>query len=173
MTATDSIAQVSTLATHTALSVWAIANDFLIVLVLFALIFLFAWYVGRGPLVALLFSFYAAYAPFNIFPYMSLLPSAPPLTAFLAHIGLYAAFVLIFYLILRRAVVSDFLYIGIFGIIILSFLGATFLIAVASHLFSVTSFYQFTPVVSSLFAPSQYFFWWFVAPVVGLFIFAR
>lgn len=172
MTATSSIAQVSNLATNTAMSVWSVANDFLIVIILLAALFLFAWYVGRGPFVALLISLYAAYAPYSIFPYTSLLPSTPPLMAFLAHVGLYAVFVLVFFLILRRVIVSDFLYIGLFGLIILSFLGAAFLIALASHIFLIAPIYHFTPAISALF-PTQYFFWWFAAPAVGLLFLAR
>ncbi|MFA5942157.1 MAG: hypothetical protein WC798_00575 [Candidatus Paceibacterota bacterium] len=173
MTATGTIAQVSTFATDTAMSAWALANDFLILLILFGILFLFAWYVGRGPFVALLIALYAAYAPYVIFPYASLLPATPPLTAFLAHIGLYAALAFVFYLILRRVIVSDFLYINALGLIVLSFLGAAFLIALASHVFLITSFYSLTPAIAAIFAPSQYFFWWFVGPALGLFVFAR
>ncbi|MCX6786744.1 MAG: hypothetical protein NTU85_02945 [Candidatus Kaiserbacteria bacterium] len=173
MTATGTVAQVSTLASHTALSVWGVANDFLIVIILLALLFLFAKYVGRGSFVALLVALYAGYAPFVIFPYASFLPTTPPLTALLAHIGLYVAFVFIFFLILRRVIVSDFLYIGYFGLLILSFLGAAFLIALASHVFAIASVYNFTPAISALFSPDKYFFWWFSGPAIGLLFFAR
>jgi len=172
MVATGTIVQMSTLATHTTSSILAIADNFLVALILFLALFFFAWYVGRGPFVALLLSFYAAYAIYVFFPYTSFLPTTPALTAFLAHIGLYAAFTFVFYLILRRVIVSDFLYIGMFGLIVLSFLGAGFLIAIASQIFSVTSFYQFTPAIISLF-PSEYFFWWFSGPAIGLLFLAR
>ncbi|OGG94208.1 hypothetical protein A2609_02775 [Candidatus Kaiserbacteria bacterium RIFOXYD1_FULL_47_14] len=172
MIATSSIAQASAIATNTAMSVWAVANDFLIVLILLATFFLFAWYVGRGPFVALLIALYAAYAPYSIFPYISFLPTTPLLMAFLAHVGLYTAFVLVFFLILRRVIVSDFLYIGLFGLVILSFLGAAFLIALASNVFLIAPIYHFTPAISALF-PTQYFFWWFAAPAVGLLFLAR
>lgn len=171
--ATEGIAQVSTLATHTALTVWNSASDFLIVLVLFGIFFLFAYYVGRGPFVALLLSFYSAYALYAMFPYMSYLPTAPAMTSLLAHIGLYTAFSLAFYIILRRVVVSDFLYIGIFGLVALSFLGAAFLLTLAYHVFPVASVYNFTPAIDLLFASKTYFFWWFTAPAVGLFFLAR
>ena len=173
MTATEGLAQVNTLATHTALTVWGSASDFMIILILLSVFFLFAWYVGRGPLVALLLALYAAYALYVTFPFMAYLPSAPALTALLAHIGLYAALTLVFYIILRRVVVSDFLYIGIFGLIALSFLGAAFLLALAYHVFPVASVYTFTPAIDLLFAPQHYFFWWFAAPAMGLFFLAR
>jgi hypothetical protein len=173
MTTDQGIAQVSTLATHTALGAWSFASAFLIVIILTGIFFLFAWYIGRGPFVAVLLSLYAAYAPYVVFPYTSYLPKTPALTALLAHIGLYAAFTLVFYIILRRVVVSDFLYIGLFGLIVLSFLGAGFLLALAYHIFPVVSIYTFTPAIAALFAPNPYFFWWFVAPVIGLFFLAR
>ncbi len=173
MHALNSVAQASALTTHTALTAWSVASNFLIIIVLVALLFLFARYVGRGPFVALLFSFYAAYALYIAFPYASLLPSAPLMTALLAHIGLYAGLAGAFYITLRRVVVSDFLSIGFLGLIILSFFGAAFLLALAYHLFSVATAYHFTSAISALFAPSQYFFWWFAAPAIGLFFLAR
>lgn len=173
MEASGTVAQAAALASTTALSVWSVANDFLIVIILFAVFFFFAWYVGRGSFVALLIALPAAYAPYAIFPYLSLFPAEPPLTAFLAHIGLYAVFVVLFFIILRRVIVSDFLYIGTLGLAILSFLGAAFFIALASHIPSMTAVYQFTPPITELFTPDKYFFWWFSAPVIGLLFFAR
>ncbi len=173
MTATDGLAQVNALATNTALTVWSFASDFLIIIILLTAFFLFAYYVGRDHLVGILLSFYAAYALYAIFPYTSFLPTTPASTALFAHIGLYAAFILLFYIILRRGAVSDFLHIGLFGLIVLSFLGSAFLIALAYHVFPVADLYTFTPAVAALFAPVKYFFWWFIAPAVGLFFLAR
>lgn len=172
-TTADAIAQVNTLATHTALSASSIVSNFLILLVLAAAFFLFAWYVGRGPFVALLLAFYAAYALYLVFPYMSSLPTSPAMAALFAHFGLYLGLTFVFYVILRRVVVSDFLYIGIFGLIALSFLAATFLLALGYHVFAIASIYHFTPAVDILFSPDKFFFWWFIAPAVGLFFLAR
>lgn len=173
MTATEGIAQVNTLATHTALSIWNSASDFLIVIVLVSLFFVFAWYWGRGPFVAVLLAFYCAYALYVMFPYLSYLPTAPAMTALLSKVGVYLGLSFLFYIILRRVVVSDFLYIGIFGLVALSFFGAAFLIAMAYNAFDITAVYQFTPAIDILFAPAKYFFWWFAAPAVGLFFLAR
>jgi hypothetical protein len=173
MSSTSSLGDVNALATHTAFSVLNLASDFLVVIIVVALLFLFAWYVGRGPFVAILLAFYAAYAAYATFPYMSYLPSAPPLSSVLAHIGLYAAFVFAFYLVLRRVIVSDFLYIGIFGLAILAFVGAAFLIALGYHVFAISAVYHFSSAIDMLFAAKQYFFLWFAAPAVGLFFLAR
>ena len=173
MTATDGLAKVNELATTYAFTAWNSVSDFLIIIILFGILFLFAWYVGRATLVSILMAFYASFAIYKMFPYISYLPTAPAMTALLAQVGLYAGLTLVFYIILRRVVVSDFLYVGIFGTIILSFLGATFILALAFHVFPVACFYSFTPAVSALFAPVKYFFWWFSAPAIGLFFLAR
>jgi hypothetical protein len=171
-TTTNAIAQVTTIAQHTALTAWSAASDFLIIIILFGILFLFAWYIGRATLVSVLMAFYAAYAVYAVFP-SSYLPTAPALTALIANVGLYGGLTLLFYIILRRVVVSDFLYVGIFGTIALSFLGAAFMLALAFHVFPVASVYNFTPAVSALFGPDKFFFWWFLAPAVGLFFLAR
>lgn len=172
-TTTSALAQVSTVATHYAFTAWSVASDFLIIIILFSVLFLFAWYVGRATLVSVLIAFYGAFAIYKVFPYMSYLPTAPSLTALIAQLALYAGLTLAFYIILRRVVVSDFLYVGIFGTIILSFLGAAFLLALAYHVFPVSEVYRFTPAIDLLFAAKAYFFWWFIAPAIGLFFLAR
>lgn len=170
---TEALLQVNSLASTTSHSAWGFASDFLIVLVLVGFFFIFAWYVGRGPLVAILLSYYGAYAIYTAFPYQNLLPSAPPITAFLAHALLFAAIGFIFYIILRRVVVSDFLYVGNLGLIILAFFASAFIISMLYHLIPITGLYHFTPAMDLLFAPKSLFFWWFIGPAVALFFFAR
>lgn len=172
MDATQGLTQVTEL-TRSAFNAWGSVGDFLIIIVPIVVFFLFAWYVGRGPFVAILIAFYCAYALYAAFPFMSLLPSAPAITAFLAHAGLYLGLSFVFYVILRRVVVSDFLYVGNIGLIMLAFLATAFLIALAYHVFDVTTVYTFTQPIAAIFSPKQFFFWWFVAPAVGLFFLAR
>lgn len=173
MTAVEGLAQVTNVATPIAMNAWGAMSDFLIIIVMVLVFVIFARYIGRGPFVGILLSFYCAYALYAVFPYMSYLPTAPATTALFVQIGLYAALAFVFYIILRRVVVSDFLYIGSFGLIILGFLGAGFLIALAYHVFPVDSVYHFTSAIDALFAPKEYFFWWFIAPAIGLFFLAR
>ncbi len=173
MTAVEGLTQVTSIAGPVAMTAWGAMSDFLIIIVMILVFVLFARYVGRGPFVGLLLAFYAAYAVYAAFPYTSYLPSAPATTALFVHVGLYLALVFIFYVILRRVVVSDFLYVGSIGLIFLSFLGAAFLIALAYHVFPVSTIYHFTPPIDALFSPDQYFFGWFAAPAVGLFFLAH
>lgn len=172
-TTTQALAQVNTLASGASHSAWGAASDFLIIIILIGFFFIFAWYVGRGPLVAIMLSYYGAYAIYMSFPYEQYLPQAPALTALLAHAGLYAALGFAFYVVLRRVVVSDFLYVGNVGLIILAFFASAFIIALAYHVFPITPLYHFTPAMDALFAPKQLFFWWFISPALALFFFAR
>jgi hypothetical protein len=167
------LGDLNTLATHGALSAWTWASDFLIVIVLVGFFFLFAYYVGKGPFIGLMISFYAGYALYQAFPYMEYLPTAPAIAKLGATLGIYLVLLAISYFILRRTVVSDFVYVGIFGMAILSFLGAGLVLALAYHIFPVRDVYTFTPALDVLFAPKQFFFYWFAAPLIGLFIFAK
>jgi len=169
----SSIAQVTAVAAPIAMTVWNSVSDFVIILVMVLVFVMFSRYVGRGPFVAVIVSFYTAYAIYSAFPYKSFLPSAPAITAVATHAGLYLGLVGVFYIILRRVVVSDFIHIGSLGLILLSFVAAGFLIALAYQIFDITTVYHFTPAIEMLFAPSPYFFWWFLAPAVGLFFFAH
>ena len=173
MDALSELGNLNTIATQSALGAWSWASDFLIVIILCGVLFLFAWYMGRGPFIGLLISLYAGYALYSVFPYASFLPASPPLVALGSAIAVYAVLAGIAYVILRRAVVSDFVYIGLFGLGVLSFLGAGFLLALAYHVFPIHEVYTFTPAVDMLFAAKQYFFWWFIAPLLGLFFLAR
>lgn len=169
----SSIAQVTAVATPLAMTAWNSVSDFVIILVMVLVFIMFSRYVGRGPFVGVMVAFYTAYALYVAFPFMDFLPSAPAITAVATHVGLYLGLVFLFYIILRRVVVSDFLYIGSLSLMILSFVAAGFLLALAYQIFDITTVYRFTPAIDMLFAPKEFFFWWFVAPAVGLFFLAH
>lgn len=167
------VGQVNAVAASTAANVWHFAGDFLAIIVLFTILFLLAWYVGRATLVSLLIAFYAAFAIYVTFPYMSLIASGPAADNLFINIGVYLLLTLLMYVILRRVVVSDFLSIGMLGTAILSFLGATFLISIGYHIFPVNALYDFSSAIDTMFSQKQFFFWWFSGPAIGLFFLAR
>jgi hypothetical protein len=169
----ETFAPIGNFLTGSAVNYWDVASGFLIIIVPTIILFYIGWYVGRGPFVAVLLAFYAAYGVYAAFPYMDILPSAPPVTALATRLALYAGLVALFYIILRRVVVSDFLYIGAMGIILLSVLGSTFLLALAYHVFPVLEVYQFNHALDPFFRPDRFYFLWFAGPAVGLFFLAR
>ena len=173
MPAVGDLGAVTTVATHGAITVWAAVSGFLVLIVPALLLIVFARYVGKGQFVALLLALYASYSLYAAFPYDSLLPTAPAITALATRLGLYAGLGLAFYIILRRVVVSDFLYIGTIGLLILSLLASAFLVALGYHVFPVSDLYHFNAALDPFFGPEKFFFWWFLGPAVGLFFFAK
>ncbi len=150
-----------------------VVGDFLILLVLFGLLFVFLWYMGKGPFIGLLIALYVAYALFSIFPYKESLPVEPQLLAVGSASSIFLLLMGIAYVVLRRTVASDFIYIGILGQVILCVLGAGLLLAIAFHVLAIPTIYAFSPILHTLFAPPELFFWWFAAPLVGLFFLSR
>ena len=173
MPATSSLNQVSTVATTAAHSAWNVVGDFVVVLALVVLLFLLARYVGRGSFVTAVISLYAGFALYQQFPYLGMLGNASGSALIAEKIALYLAASFVAYLVVRRVIVSEFLYINAVGLIVLSVVTAGFLLALAFALFDVPSVYTFTPPIVALFAPKQYFYAWFVAPLAGLFFLTR
>lgn len=171
------ISQVQTqahiLATQATASTPKFVGDFFVVLVLVAAIFLFSRYAGRGRFVAFIISLYVGYAIYIIFPFTEYLQSTTAITALTSDLAMFSASCIAAYVILRRVAVSDFVSIGTTGLVILSFLITGFLLALAYQVFPVRDVYTFTPAIDMLFSVKQYFFWWFIAPLVGLFVFVR
>lgn len=169
--AATGLAGVTSLATHTALSVWAAASTILALIVLVALFFFFARLMGKAAFVCLIVGLYSGYALYALFPYLSYLPKSPATVDVGTHALVYAAFVFGFYLLLRRVIIPDFVHLTTFAVFTLSFFSAALLLAFGFHLFAVSRVYHFSSVIISLFAPAKYFFWWFVAPAAALFFF--
>lgn len=152
------------------------ATDFLAIIILFGVFFAIAWWRGMNVLASLIFSLYGAYALYIFFPYSETILSwgSTSLTTLTISLGLFAFFTAIFYFTLRRVVSADYILGGRhLAVGILSFFITTFIVVLAYHVFPVRDVYTFTPAIDSLFASKQFFFWWFVAPLVGLFIFTR
>jgi hypothetical protein len=148
--------------------------NFLVFIVLAAVLFFFANRMGRGPFIALIASFYIGFALFSVFPYEKvLLGGSGGLNESIASLVIYAIFTGIAYYILHRSVSGGFSPLGNAGTIIVSLLTAGFLIALSYHSFSLEGIYAFPAIIRTYFAPAQYFFWWFIAPLIGLAVIAR
>jgi hypothetical protein len=142
--------QISNIATASALHAWALIGNFLIVLVLTLLMIGFSYYGGRGGIISLQMSFYVGYKA-------------------LLSVVLFIIASFIPYMFINRLIAGGFGILSFVPRFVLSFLAATFLLALAYHVFNVTHIYTFPEPMNSLFAPDQFFFWWFIAPLAGLF----
>ena len=163
--------EVSNLATVSASHAWALIGNFLILVILTGVMIGFSYYGGRGGIISLLMSFYAGYAIYLIFPYTTAIVNAggAALLKAILSVILFILSIIIPYLFINRLIKGGFGILSFVPRFVLSFLAACFLLALAYHVFNVTHIYTFPEPMNSLFAPDQYFFWWFIAPLLGLF----
>ena len=171
----DIVTNVSSLATHGAASAWLLAGNFVVLVVLTFIMIGFSYKSGRGGIISLLLAFYAGYAVYLVFPYTKDILAAgttPPMKAIISIILFAIASFIPFHFIQRLTSAG----IGVLSFVprfVLSFLSAAFLLALAYHVFHVQNIYTFPEPLNTLFAPDGYFFWWFIAPLIGLFIFVH
>lgn len=171
----DLVTNVSTIATHGASSAWILIGNFLILVVLTVIMIGFSYKTGRGGIISLLISFYAGYAIYLVFPYTKdiLAAGSTPMMKAAISIILFAICAFIPFHFLQRLTNNGFGVLSFVPRLVLSFLSAAFLLALAYHVFHVSNIYTFPEPLNTLFAPDGYFFWWFIAPLVGLMFFVH
>ena len=154
--------------TESAVSVWGIIGNVFVFLLIAAALVVFAMRVGKAALFALILSLYAAYAIYSVFPFTDLAGGTP-----LGNVAVYGVLVVLSYLLVRRIGSSGIGGLKIVPLVILAALTAGFVMALGYTTFDIDTVYSFPKTLDLLFAPSQYFFWWFVAPLVGVFALGR
>ncbi|MBA3789075.1 hypothetical protein H0X32_01615 [Patescibacteria group bacterium] len=119
-------------------------------------------------------SLYLGYAVYSIFPYSENVLSigGTPLMRTILSIVIYAVFVIVSYFIVKRVVTRS----GrsrLPAMILQVVLLIGFLLALGYHSFAITRIYAFPPIVNTIFDPTTFFFWWFIAPLIVLFLLER
>lgn len=162
--------QVNTFAATGLSNAWLFATNFLALLIMTVIMIGFSYKAGRGGIISLLVAFYVGYALYMVFPYSQSIIDAGGTTTIKAglSITLYIIFTIIPFKFIQRLVGNGFGVLSFVPRFALSFLAAAFLLAVAYHVFHVSNIYTFPEPINTLFAPDKYFFWWFVAPLLGL-----
>ncbi len=163
--------QISNIAAMSASHAWAIVGNFLILVILTGIMIGFSYYGGKGGIISLLIAFYCGYGIYTAFPYTTSIIEAggAPIFKALLSLILFTLSILFPYVFVNRLIKGGFGVLSFLPRFVLSFLAACFLMALAYHVFNVTHIYTFPEPMNSLFAPNQYFFLWFVAPLAGLF----
>lgn len=167
--------QVSNFATTGAQHAWALAGNFLALIVLMIIMLLFSYRTGRGGIIALTVALYAGYGIFLVFPYTSIALGWGGTTLIKAIISivLYIICSIVPFMFIHRLTHGGFGVLSFLPRLVLSFLTAAFIIAIAYHVFDLNHLYSFPKPLDQLFAPNQYFFWWFIAPLAGLYFFVH
>lgn len=171
-TAADSVTTIATIGVE---SLWLWVGNFLVLVVLSLAMIGFSYKAGRGGIISLLIAFYAGYALYVVFPFTESILEAggtPEVKAVLSII-LYGIATFVPFHFIQRLTTGGFGVLAFVPRFALSFLAAAFLLALAYHVFLISNIYAFPDPINSLFAPGEYFFWWFIAPLVGLLFFVR
>lgn len=150
------------------------SGNFLVLLVIAALVFFFALRAGRALLVSFILSLYVGFALFTVFPYKEMIISGDtPLVRAVASIALFAAFTFFPYILLRRVSSSGNMRINPVMLGVLAVVTGGFVLALGYHILNIGALVPLTPSLDALFAPDKYFFWWFLAPLAGVYLTAR
>lgn len=155
---------------HQALSfITGFTNDFFALIVLTAAIAAFAFYFGRNRLMPLIAGMYAGVPLYVFFPYHTPLLQDPYIA-----VALYLFFVFISFIAFSG--LSAFMASAersLLRVVIVSALVAGALLAIGIHILPLEQIYSFNAKTEALFASGQAFFWWLLAPLVGLFFLER
>lgn len=170
----NSLIAVQQSATSGVFLAWAVVGNFIVLISLSLILFLFCYRMGKGPFVSLVMALYVGYAIFVVFPYRELIQTgvgAGP--AYIAGVSiiLYLIAVIIPYVIIRKVSASDFINLSMTAQLVLSILTAGFILALAHHALSLGGLYDYPAPLALVFDPAQYFFWWFIAPLAGFLFF--
>lgn len=142
--------------------------DFLAFIVIAAGVAAFSFYFGRGRIISLSASLYAAIPLYMVFPYTEFI------TTPLLHIVLYLG--LAFLALIAFSGLSGFIAEGSLGLVkmvILSAAVAGMLIAISIHVLPVESLYTFSAPTRALFESGEAYFFWLLAPLAAIYVFGR
>ncbi|KND51971.1 MAG: hypothetical protein ABA06_01775 [Parcubacteria bacterium C7867-001] len=167
--------QVSGYATTYALDAWSIGGNFIAFGVLTIALLLFAMKGGRGAMISLIVSMYAGYAIYLVFPFtdLALALGGTALVKAVISVGLFVLASILPFHFIHRITSAGFGSLTIIPNFFLALLTAGFIFALGYHSFDVAQIYAFPEPIKTLFAPNEYFFWWFIAPLAGLIIFVH
>lgn len=155
---------------HAALNfIIGFGQDFLPFIILAGLVAGFAFFLGRNRLMPLIAAMYTAIPLYLFFPFQTAL-----LQDHYIAIALYLLFVFLSFVafsglsFFMASAPRSFLRVGAMSILV-----AGTLLAIGIHILPLEQIYTFNSATKALFASNQSFFWWLLAPLVGLFFLER
>ncbi len=167
--------QVQGLATTITENAWLWSGNFLALIILTVVFLFFAMRGGRSGLISFILSLYAGYAIYSVFPYTEFVVAlgGTALVKAILSVLVFAVSTFLPFVLIKRLTGGGFGSLSFVPNLVLSFLAAGLVLVLGYHVFDVNNIYQFSQPLNQLFEPEGYFFWWFIAPLLGLFIFAR
>lgn len=147
--------------------------NFLALIVLAGVLFVFALRAGRPAFISLILAFYIGFGLFMIFPWKEQILAGDGMTKAVAALLLYAALSALPFLVLRRVNTMGLMSIHPVPLLILSTLSAGALLAVSYHFLNLAKILPATPPIAAYVVPEQFLFYWLVAPLVAFFVLVR
>lgn len=171
----ESFLQVGTIATELTLNAWMWAGNFVALIVLTLVLFMLAMRSGGSGLISLNLALYGGYAIYMVFPYRDAIIGigATPIVQAVLSVILFGIATIAHYSIIVRLTEQSFGSLSILQNFTLSLVAAGFLMALGYHVFDISNIYSFSDPINQLFEPEGYFFYWFIAPLIGLYFLAR
>lgn len=171
----ESLVEVGTIAATATSSVWIFFGNFLGLIILTLILFFIGMRRGSSGLISLNLALYIAYAVYAVFPYRDAVIGigATPLIQAIISLGIFIIATVPPFVMIERVTSQSFGSLSIIQNLFLSFGAAVFLMALGYHVFDISNIYTFSEPLNQLFVPEGYFFYWFIAPLIGLFFFAR
>jgi len=154
--------------TTSAASAWGLIGNVFIFLLIVAVLVVFAMRVGKAALLSLILSLYIGYAAYVVFPFTALAGGTP-----VGNVLVYGGLVLLSYLVVSRVGSRGVGRFKMLPLVIVALLTGGFLMALGYTTFDIDTVYNFPKTLDLVFAPAEYFFWWFIAPLIGIFTLGR
>ena len=165
---------INSLATGGLGDIVSFVGSFLVLLVLAGALFLFALRAGRATFASLVLSLYAGFGLYTIFPYKGMLGAdGTSLGATAAGLLLFAVLTFVPYMLLRRVATGGHTRIAPVTLAVLSLVTAGFILALGYHVLNLEAVLPLSASLKAIVAPDSYLFWWFAAPLAGIFFATR
>lgn len=167
--------EISNLATSAAGTAWLWAGNFLVLILLTVGILFLAMRRGGAGLISLNIALYAGYAVYIVFPYRDAIIGigATAVVQAIISVTLFVLATAIPFVICFRLTEPSFGSLNLVQGTILSLAASFFIMALVYHVFDISNIYHFSDPLNQLFEPQGFFFYWFIAPLIGLFFLAR
>lgn len=149
-------------------------REIVLLVSVFGALLVYAVIRGQRRLISLILGLYVALLLSLEFPYY---------TYFFAHIdflsdtvirlslfAFFTAFGSVFFERLTSRLLDESAIEGIGKKVVLALLGTALILSYSYHILHITNFIDPGAKIALLFSPPQYFFWWFIAPLVGIFL---
>lgn len=165
--------QLTLLATSSATNVWALVGNFIAFLVLGVIFFIFALRAGRPAFISLVLSFYIGFGLFMVFPWKDQLMSGEAMSKTIAGLIIFVLLSALPYFIMRKVNTMGHLSIGTVPLFILCLLASGALLAIGYHFLGLATILPATPPLMTYVVPTQYLFYWLLAPLAGFLVLTR